>query len=71
MTNEIKVKKELKVIIDSIVEKIEKEHEVFYLPTDSIVETIYCLILGRKINSVEEMKNAICKLLKSKLFVVA
>ena len=53
MTNEIKVKKELKVIIDSI------------------VETIYCLILGGKINSVEEMKNTICKLLKSKLFVVA
>ena len=50
---------------------MEKEYEVFYLPTDSIVETIYCLILGGKINSVEEMKNAICKLLKSKLFVVA
>lgn len=71
MTNEIKVKKELKVIIDSIVEKMEIEHEVFYLPTDSIIETIYCLILGRKINSVEEMKSAICKLLKSKLLVVA
>lgn len=69
MTNEIKVKKELKVIIDSIVEKMEKEYEVFYLPTDSIVDN--CLILGGKINSVEEMKNAICKLLKSKLFVVA
>lgn len=50
---------------------MEIEHEVFYLPTDSIIETIYCLILGRKINSVEEMKSAICKLLKSKLLVVA
>ena len=71
MTNEKEVKAVLKQIVDSIVEKVESEYEVFYTRTDSIVETVYCLMLGGKINTVEEMKTAIAKLLKTKVTLVA
>lgn len=70
MTNEMKVKASIKNIIDMIVEKVESEYEVFYTRTDSIVETIYCLMLGGKITTVEEMKAGISKLLKTKVVVV-
>ena len=46
------------------------EYEVFYTRTDSIVETVYCLMLSGEINTVEEMKSAISKLLKTKCCVV-
>lgn len=70
MTRTKDAKTNLKSIIDSIVNKMESEYEVFYLNTDSITESVYCLILGGKINTVEEMKLAINKMLKNKLVVV-
>lgn len=70
MKNEKEIKNFLKKIIDEIVEKIEAEYEVFYTRTDSIVETVYCLMLSGKINTVEEIKRAISKLLKTKCCVV-
>ena len=70
MKNENEIKAFLKKVVDEIVEKIETEYEVFYTRTDSIVETIYCLMLGGKINTVEEIKSAISKLLKTKCYVV-
>jgi hypothetical protein len=45
MKNEKEIKNFLKKIIDEIVEKIEAEYEVFYTRTDSIDETVYCLML--------------------------
>ena len=62
MTRTKDAKTNLKSIIDSIVNKMESEYEVFYLNTDSITESVYCLILGGKINTVEEMKLAINKM---------
>ena len=70
MKNENEIKAFLKKVVDEIVEKIEAEYEVFYTRTDSIVETVYCLMLGGKINTVEELKVAISKLLKTKSCVV-
>ena len=70
MRSEKEIKDFLKKIIDEIVEKIEAGYEVFYTRTDSIVETVYCLMLGGEINTVEEMKSAISKLLKTKCCVV-
>lgn len=71
MTNEMKVKAEIKSIIDMVVERVESEYEVLYIGTDSIVETIYCLMLGGKITTAEELRDGICKLLKAKKVVIA
>lgn len=70
MANTEKAKTNLKLLINSIVNKMESEYEVFYLNADSITESVYCLILGGKINTVEEMKTAINKMLLNKLVIV-
>lgn len=70
LPNELKIKSQLKEIVDAIVEKVESEYEVFYSRTDSIVETVYCLAIDGKITTLDELKKIILKLLKSHLTLV-
>ena len=69
ISNEKEIKGQIKDLVQSIVDKVESEYDVYYTGIDGIVETVFCLILGDKINSIEEMKTAIAKLLKAHVYV--